>query len=412
VSGDDTITLKLDEMAHGGSALGHYRGRTIFVPYAIPGERVVARIVDDRGRYAFAQGVTLLEPSPARVRPVCPHFGPGRCGGCAFQHIAYDAQPGFKRDIVIDQLRRVGGVRSPVVHPTLPSPDAWAYRSHTTFQVDAEGRLCYLGTDGRSLIPIDECHIIRPELVELFEELAFDEIPELDRVRLQVGSQGAPMVILSTRDDNAPELEVDLPVSINFLLSDNEPANLIGASHITIALRGRRFRVTAGAFFHPNLPQTERLIDLVLERLSLTGSESVLDLYAGVGTFAAFIAPRAALVTVVESYPPAVTDADENLADFDNIDLIEGSVEAVLPALDESYDAAVVDPPPSGLDGRALDALAALGPRTLVYVSADPASLARDAKRLAQKGYRLLETQPVDMAPQTFQIQCVAHFSR
>lgn len=408
----DTIELTLAEMVHGGNALGRHQGRPIFVPYAIPGERILARIVDDRGRYAFAQGVTLLEPSPARVRPICPHFGPGRCGGCAFQHIAYEAQTDFKRDVVIDQLKRLGGVRNPVVHPTIPSPDAWAYRSHTTFQVDGEGRLCYLGTDGHSLIPIEECHIIRPELVELFEELAFDEIPALDRVRLQVGTDGAGMVILSTKDDEAPALEVDLPVSINFLLSDNEPVNLIGSSHTDYTLRGRTFRVTAGAFFHPNIPQTERLIDLVVERLDLTGRETVLDLYAGVGTFTAFIAARAALVTTVESYPPAVSDADENLSDFDNIDLIEGSVEAVLPQLSERYDAAVVDPPPAGMDGRALDALAAQAPRTLVYVSADPAALARDAKRLAQKGYRLVDTQPVDMQPQTYQIQCVAHFTR
>jgi len=412
VSHADTIELTLAEMVHGGNALGRHQGRPIFVPYAIPGERIRARIVDDRGRYAFAQGVTLLEPSPARVRPICPHFGPGRCGGCAFQHIAYEAQADFKRDVVIDQLKRLGNVRNPVVLPTIPSPDAWAYRNTTTFQVDGEGRLCYLGTDGRSLIPIEECHIIRPELVELFEELAFDEIPELERVRLQAGSDGAAMVVLSTKDDEAPALEVDLPVSINFLLSDNEPANLIGSSHVKYALHGRTFRVTAGAFFHPNTAQTERLVDLVLERLNLTGREAVLDLYAGVGTFSAFIAERAALVTTIESYPPAVSDADENLTDFDNIDLIEGSVESVLPELDETYDAAVVDPPPAGMDGRALDALAAHGPRTLVYVSADPASLARDAKRLAQKSYRLVDTQPVDMQPQTFQIQCVAHFTR
>jgi 23S rRNA (uracil1939-C5)-methyltransferase len=412
VTRDETIEIRLEGMVHGGNALGHHQGRPVFVPYAIPGERIRARITDDRGRYAFAQGVTLLEPSPVRVRPVCPHFGPGRCGGCAFQHIAYEAQPGFKRDVVIDQLQRVGGFRNPIVLPTIPSPDAWAYRSHTTFQVDGEGRLCYPGTDGRTLIPIEECHIIRPELVALFEELALEGIEQLERVRLQTGSDGAPMVILSTKDDEAPELEVDLPVSINFLLSDNEPVNLIGASHVVYTVRGRRFRVTAGAFFHPNLPQTERLVDLALERLSLSGGETVLDLYAGVGTFTAFIAERAALVTAVESYPPAVTDADENLADLDNIDLIEGSAEAVLPALAESYDAAVVDPPPSGMEGRALDALAALGPRSLVYISADPATLARDAKRLAQKGYRLIETQPVDMAPQTFQMQCVAHFTR
>lgn len=412
MSQSDTIELTLAEMVHGGNALGRHQGRPIFVPYAIPGERIRARIVDDRGRFAFAQGVTLLTPSPARVRPICPHFGPGRCGGCAFQHIAYEAQPRFKRDVVIDQLKRLGGFRNPVVHPTIPSPEAWAYRSHTTFQVDEDGRLCYIGTDGRSLIPIEECHIIRPELVELFEELAFDQIPELDRVRLQVGSDGAGMVILSTKDDEAPALEVDLPVSINFLLSDNEPANLIGSSHTDYLLHGRRFRVTAGAFFHPNIPQTERMVDLVMERLNLTGGEAALDLYAGVGTFTAFMAQRAALVTSIESYPPAVSDADENLAEFDNIDLLEGSVESIVPELDERYDAAVVDPPPSGMDGRALDALAEIAPRTLVYVSADPAALARDGKRLAQKGYRLVDVQPLDMAPQTYQIQAVAHFTR
>lgn len=409
---DDTFELTLDAMAHGGSAVGHAQGRPVFVPYAIPGERIIARVVDDRGRYALAQGVTLLTPSPLRVRPRCPHFGPGRCGGCAFQHIAYEAQPDFKRDVVIDQLRRIGGFRDPVVHPTVPSPEAWGYRLSTTFYTDDAGRLCYPGTDGQTLIPIEECHIVRPELMELFEELALEEIPELERVRLHASSEGAPMIVLSTRDDQAPELEVDRPVSINFLLSDNEPVNLIGSSHVVYRVHGRRFRVTAGAFFHANLPQIERVIELVLDRLNLSGSETVLDLYAGVGTLTAFLAERASLVTAVESYPPAVTDADENLADFENVDLIEGSVEAVLPALTEQYDAAVLDPPPSGVDGRALDALAAVGPRALVYVSADPATLARDAKRLTQKGYRLIDVQPVDMLPQTAYIQCVAHFAR
>jgi len=218
---DDTFELTLDEMVHGGQTLGRHAGRAIFVPYAIPGERILARLTDDRGRYAFAAGATLLEPSPHRVEPRCPHFGPGGCGGCHFQHIDYAAQPGYKRDVVIDQLTRIGGFSDPVVHPTLPSPDAWAYRHHATFHVDAESSLCFVGTDNQTLIPIEECHIIRPELLDLFYELNLDGIPELDRVRLQSGSDGDLMAILSTRDDEAPELEVTLPVSINFLLSDN-----------------------------------------------------------------------------------------------------------------------------------------------------------------------------------------------
>jgi 23S rRNA (uracil1939-C5)-methyltransferase len=162
-----------------------------------------------------------------------------------------------------------------------------------------------------------------------------------------------------------------------------------------------------------NVAQAEKLVELVMERLNLQGGETVLDLYAGVGLFTAFIAERASVVISIESYPPAVTDADENLSDFDNIDLVEGSVEDVLPDIDEErIDAVVLDPPRSGIEAEALDTLVEFTPRTIVYVSCDPATLARDAKRLVAKGYRLIDVQPVDMFPQTFHIECVAHFER
>jgi 23S rRNA (uracil1939-C5)-methyltransferase len=409
---DNTFELTLDEMAHGGSAIGRHEGRAIFVPYTIPGERIVARLTDDRTRYAFAESLTLLEPSPHRVEPRCPHFGPGRCGGCHFQHIDYAAQLDYKRAIVIDQFKRIGGLTNVTVHPTIPSPDEWNYRNHATFHVDGDGNLCYIGTDNSTLIPIEECPILRPELLDLLNELDFEDTPELDRVRLQIGSDGDLMIILGTKDDLAPELEVTMPVSINFLLSDNQPVNLIGSSNVIYAVRGRRFRVTAGGFFQVNLPQAGKLVDLVLGRLNLQGGETVLDLYAGVGLFTAFIAERASLVTSVESYPPAVTDADENLADLDNVDLIEGNVEDVLPELDDTVDAVVVDPPRTGVEPAVLDTLDDLGPRALVYVSCEPATLARDAKRLTAKGFRLVDVQPVDMFPQTYHIECVAHFAR
>ncbi len=410
---DNTFELHLDEMVHGGNALGRHEGRPIFIPYTIPGEQIIARIVDDRKRFAFAEGVTLLDPpSPDRVEPRCPHFGPGRCGGCHFQHIDYQAQARFKHDVVIDQFKRIGGFANPPVQQTIASPDDWYYRSHVTFHVDAEGNLCFVSTDGETLLPIEECHIIRQELLDLFGELNLD-IPELDRVRLQVGSDPDDrMVIVSTKDDEPPEITVDLPVSINFLFNDNEPMNLIGRSYVTYTIRGRKFRVTAGGFFQVNLAQAETLVDLVLGHLNLQGTESVLDLYAGVGLFTAFIAERAGLVVSVESYPPAVTDADENLADLDNIDLVEGNVEDVLDDLEGPFDAAVVDPPRAGLDVDALDALVDLAPRLIVYVSCDPATLARDAKRLVGKGYKLVDVQPVDMFPQTYHIECVARFER
>lgn len=404
--------LDLTTMAHGGSALGRYQGRTIFVPYALPGEHITARITQDKGRFAYAEGLTLLELSPDRVRPRCPHFGPGRCGGCHWQHIDYPAQLRFKEGIVRDQFARIGGLPDVLIPPMIPSPDPWQYRSHVTFSVTADGRLGFVSTDDRTVIPIEECHIIRPELLDLFEQLDLEDVPELDRVRLQVGSAGEDrMIVLGTKDDEPPEIEIDFPASVNFLPSDNAPVNLIGSTHVRYAVKGRTFRVTAGGFFQVNVLQAETLVDLVLERLNLQGGESVLDLYSGVGLFTAFLAERAETVTSVESYPPAVTDADENLAEFENIELIEGSVEDVLPQIEGPFDAAVVDPPRQGLEGAALDALIVHRPRTIVYVSCDPATLARDAKRLVAKGYHVRDVQPIDMFPQTYHIEAVATFS-
>src|SRR5262249_15191822 len=155
--------------------------------------------------------------------------------------------------------------------------------------------------------------------------------------------------------------------------------------------------VSAGSFFQVNLPQAETLVNLALNRLALTGTERLLDLYSGVGLFTAFLAENAAHVTAVESFPLAVQDAQANLAAFDNVELIQGTVEGVLPALAGRFDAALLDPPRAGMDAKALDALVKIAPAKIVYVSCDPATLARDAKRLTGVNYRLVDTQPVDM---------------
>jgi 23S rRNA (uracil1939-C5)-methyltransferase len=250
-------------------------------------------------------------------------------------------------------------------------------------------------------------------LLEVFHRLDID-FGEARRLKLQIGTDGAYMVILEMAEDSAPELETDLPTSVNILTPDNEPANLIGESHSRFVVGGHTFRVTAGSSFRANVAQLENLVLAVTDALHLTSGEAVLDLYAGVGLFSAFIAGNAGLVTLVESYPPAVTDADDNLADFENVDVIEGSVEDVLPALsesgEESYHAAVIDPPSDGLSLEALDALVEMRVPRLIYVSSDPATLARDGKRLAQHNYHLTHVQPIDLAPQTYAIDCVAVF--
>lgn len=412
---NEPFELELTAMAHGGSAIGRHEGRAIFVPYALPGERITARIVQDKGRFAYAEGLTLLEPAESRIYPRCPHFGPKRCGGCHWQHMDYTAQLTFKRQIVIDQLTRIGKIETPLVHPTLASPQEWEYRSHITLHVSPDGRLGFVGTDDQTILPIDECHIMRPELLDLFESFQIDleTNPNLDRVRFQVGSDPEDRLIaLSTRDNELPFIELEVPASVSFLSADEFPEALIGVGNVHYTVHQKTFRVTAGSFFQVNLPQAAALVELALARLDLKGHERVLDLYSGVGLFTAFLAERASLVTAVESFEPAVDDADHNLTPYDNVDLVEGPVEEVLESLDERFDAAIVDPPRSGMEGVALDGLVACAPSRIVYVSCDPATLARDAKRLSGHGYNLIEVQPVDMFPQTYHIESVALFQK
>jgi 23S rRNA (uracil1939-C5)-methyltransferase len=264
-------------------------------------------------------------------------------------------------------------------------------------------------------VPIQECHIIRPELQDLLESLDLEALKgsNLSHIRLQVGTDGEERLIaLSTLDNLPPSVEIDLPLSVSFLAEDGRPQTLIGAGKVHYSIKGRTFQATAGSFFQVNLSLTEQLVDLTLARLALQGTENVLDLYSGVGLFTAFLAERAASVTAVEGFPTAVDDADSNLSDLSNVTLIEGLVEDVLPELDETFDAVVLDPPRGGVEATALDALAALAPAKVVYVSCDPATLARDAKRLLAKGYALQDVQPLDMFPQTYHIEAVATFVR
>jgi 23S rRNA (uracil1939-C5)-methyltransferase len=384
----DTFNLDLTAMAHGGSALGRHEGKTIFVPYAIPGERVKARVTRAKKGFAYAESVEIVQESPTRVVPRCKHFG--TCGGCHWQHIDYAAQLEFKRQVVIDQLARVGGFRDVPVHPTVASPNPWMYRSHVSFHVTQEGGLGFVAADDRAVIPIDECPIIRPELREVLETFKSERLKPGERVRVQVGSEsGERLVALGRDDDDAPQV-------------------VQGAECVHYVVKGHTFRVSAGSFFQVNLPQAEKLVDLVLDRLALQGSERVLDLYSGVGLFTAFLCPLAAQVTAVESFAPAVRDAEHNLAEFSNVELVTGTVEEVLNRLPTEYDAVGLDPPRTGMKPEALDTLIRLAPRKIVYVSCDPATLARDCKRLAGAGYRLIDVQPVDMFPQTFHIESVA----
>lgn len=406
----DTFTLQLTGIAHGGAALGRHEGRVIFVPYTLPGETARVEITEDKGRFAFARLVEVLEPAPDRVAPACPYFGPTGCGGCQWQHIAYSAQLRLKTEIVADQLTRIGKIAAPLVRPTLPDSSGWAYRNHAQFRPASGGGLGFQAAGSNKTVAVEECPILHPLLADLYAALDLD-LEGLLRLSLRAGTaSGDQMLIFEMADDLPPALEIDLPVSCVLLLSDGRHANLIGSNYITETVAGHSYRVSAPSFFQVNTPQAGQLVRLVSEYLDLQGGETVLDGYCGVGLFTTHLAERAGLVVGIESAPAAVADLLENTAGFDNVEVIEGPVEAALPELDVPLDAAVVDPPRAGVDRFALDALVERRPARLVYVSCDPATLARDAGRLARAGYRLAEVQPVDMFPQTYHVESVALF--
>jgi len=411
---DDSFEIKMKAMANGGFALGTNNRRTTFVPYTIPGETVRAKVVNQQKSVDFAEGIELIDASADRVYPQCPHFGPGQCWSCQWQHIDYQAQLLLKQDVLADQLYRIGKFEDLIVEralkPVIPAPQQWAYNQNVTMVRDKSGSFGYYKIDGRTIQAVSECHVLHPELQQLFAMIDID-FDDVDRMQLWVGSDNKTMIVLEMNSENAPELTADFPTSVNIVLPDNEPVNLVGESIVFYEVAERLFRVTVGGSFRANVSQIQNLIGTILDMLDLKDSHSVLDLYAGVGIYSAFLALRAGLVTLVESYPPTATDAEENLKDFENVDIIEGSVENVLESLIEAgeiYESAVLDPPASGLSKAAIDGLVKLNIPKLVYVSSDPASLSRDARQLVKHGYELRRVQPIDFAPQTYYLDTVA----
>jgi 23S rRNA (uracil1939-C5)-methyltransferase len=412
-----TVELEISGMAQGGRGLAKLDGKTVFVPYTLPGESVTVEITRRRGSALFARGLRLRAASADRVPPRCSHFGPGRCWECQWQHIAYPAQLLLKQDVLADQLSRQGklpdALIEAVLRPALPAPETWAYNHTLRLSRDRQGNWG-LRRDGGGFQAIDECLITHPDLLELLRQLDLDYTPAR-RMILRRGGDGRLMLIFEVSAEEAPDLRADLPLSVNLILPDREPINLIGDAFSHYSIAGHNFRVTAGSSIRSNIAGVELLVNQVMRALQLQGGERALDLYAGVGVFSAFLARRAALATLVESYPPAVSDADVNLQGMDNVDVVEGQVEAVLADMEREgarYEVAVVDPPSSGLGQEVIERLSRLGIERLVYVSGDPASLARDSRQLIDAGFLLRAVQPIDLAPQTYYISALAIFER
>jgi 23S rRNA (uracil1939-C5)-methyltransferase len=406
------IDLQLSAMAHGGSALGRHQGQVIFVPYAIPGETVRVELVESRTRWARARLVEILEASPHRVEPPCPYFGAGRCGGCHFQHMAYEAQAEFKGSVVVDQLARIGGLHDANVQDIIGAAEPWGYRNHAQFSLTPEGLLGFLTADTHRVIPVKECLILDPLLDDLWTALDM-EWPQLHRLSLRCGSATGDLLATFELDHYEDfDIDVDFSVSCVILLADGEAVVLMGNAYLTEYVAGRDYRISAGSFFQVNTAGAEALIALVDDYLAPTQDDVLVDLYCGVGLFGLALAGRAGRVIGIESDPSAIADFRHNAQGLEHVELLEGKAQAALPRIKEAIDLLLLDPPRSGAGAKVVGEMARLAPRRIAYVSCDPATLGRDARHLTECGYRLEEVQPIDLFPQTYHVESVALFTR
>ena len=405
-----TTEIEFTGMVFGGDALGRLPdGRPVFVPFAAIGESALVEVQDEGSAYCRGQIVSLVKTSPERIQPRCLHFG--ECGGCHYQFLPYSVQTTMKQQIVADQLRRIGKFENPPVKTIIPSPNEWNYRNVVQFSVSPMGKPGYQRSNSRQVVEIRECFLPSDGINQVWPELDLDPESSMERIILREGADGDLLLTLEGSSADAPEFGVDFPISAVYRGDGNEIL-LSGDPYTVMQVKDKPFRVSAGSFFQVNLPQAEKMVDLVLDVLDLHPTDTVLDCYCGVGLFSKFIAPRVKKLVGVELSTSACDDFAVNLDEFDNIELYIGSAQQILPGLKLQPDAVVVDPPRAGLEKSALDAILKMQPQKLVYVSCDPSTLARDLRRFVEKGYELVSVTPLDLFPQTYHVETIVLMSR
>ncbi|HLX56191.1 MAG TPA: 23S rRNA (uracil(1939)-C(5))-methyltransferase RlmD [Ktedonobacteraceae bacterium] len=441
-----SIDVELTDLAYGGDAVGRYEGRVLFVPGGIPGERVRVEVVEERRGHARAQLLEILRPAPERIEPQYPLLTDS---GCQWQHISYAAQLTWKAHIVRQLLVRIGKQPDALVHPTVGMPSGvspWHYRNIALFSVGPANEVGFKLTESHEVQDLETCpllhpaldmvyQLIRARLLETFGESLAQMIQGFT-IRGAIGAVASntattpvkavptllsiharPGSIIESPQELAQELMTCAPGIVGVIIErvgGRYGRVVAGQEFLTDVVLNKRFRISSDSFFQVNMTQTPVLAERAIAMLEPMRSEVVLDGYSGVGLFSAFLAQRTARVIAIESQPSAVMDARANatLNNQINVTTLEGTLERLLGQLyyrRERIDLALVDPPRAGCHPKAIQALQSLAPRSIVYVSCDPSTLARDIASLCLNDrYRLLYAQPVDMFPQTYHIECIA----
>lgn len=435
------VELEITGVTHDGDGVGHAQGMAVFVPRTAPGDTVRARLIAVKKSYAVGRMQELLAASPCRMEPDCPVFD--RCGGCVWRHVTYEAELEFKRRRVRENLQKIAGIDLKP-EPVVPSPRVDGYRNKAQIPVGREGGALLLGFYARHSHRIVEYPGCRLQPAGFSRLLAafrrwveqsgipvYDETSGKGQLRhlylraAQATGQQMACVVVTHAPVPRPELLVELmrgagadgvllnvnPAATNVILGD-ACVPLWGRERITDILCGLQFEISPLAFYQVNHDQTERLYRAVEELAGLTGREHVLDLYCGAGTIGLTLAGRAGRITGVEIVPQAVEDARRNAArnGIENAEFFCADAREAAERLAREGrrpDVVVVDPPRKGLAAPTIESIRDMGPKRVVYVSCDPATLARDLAVFAGVGYACRRVRPFDMFPRTPHVETV-----
>jgi 23S rRNA (uracil1939-C5)-methyltransferase len=442
VKKNDIFDLDITGTDADGFGIGRLDGFAVFVEGALPGDKISARALKVKPRYAFGKIEKIMSPSPHRKNPgdpsICPYSA--RCGGCQWQHCDYAAQLQFKKNIVTDTLTRIGQIESPPGRDVIGMDTPYRYRGKAVFPIGPQGVGVFAPRSHR-IIPIADCNIqqedhkkflyIIHEYIKEFYIPVYDELTHTGLLRhLMVRKSFFTNEVMVSFTINGNEIPHEKELTAR--LTDAGASTVLLSIHTAKgnAVLGDRFRVLSGggficerighveyrlsarSFFQVNPVQTKILYDKAVEMADLAGGETVIDAHAGVGGVALYLARNICKVYGVEIVPEAVEDARHNavLNGIENAEFILGAAEKVIPDLltgGERCDTIFLDPPRKGCGAELLNAIVETKIPKVIYISCDPATLARDIKLLAEGGYVLKSVQPVDMFPQTGEVECV-----
>lgn len=442
--------LTVEALGSGGEGIGRIDGFTVFVEGALPEEKVRVLMVKVKKSYGYGKLLEILQASPQRREPFCAVAK--QCGGCQLQHLSYEGQLAYKTRKVKDDLERIGGFRNIEVKPAIGMDEPYRYRNKAQFPVgrrtDGGYAIGFYAKRSHRVVDTPVCQLqnaCNDEIVrsirtflEEFHVPFYDEERHTGLVRhilTRIGRKsGEIMVCIVINGRKLPHSHIlaerlcriegmtSIVLNVNRertnVILGQEVITLWGKDTISDALNGIWFEISPLSFYQVNPLQTEVLYRKAVELAGLTGEETVLDLYCGIGTISLFFARKAKKVFGVEIVPEAIADAKKNAArnGMTNAEFAVGAAEEVIPRLYAEQgitaDVVVVDPPRKGCDQRLLDTILQISPEKIVYVSCNSATLARDLAVLREGGYELQEVQPVDQFPMTFHVEAVVLMSR